>query len=113
MTNNDNTTAIHTAVDSIITTRDFCGDERACLRQVEIDFGIKFTLEERKEIAGRVAGTWREFQVEAGAKILTADERRSACAALETEDSEHDDWSPENSRRLRMNHARNNSNFEQ
>lgn len=98
---------IDQAVSEILTTRDFCGDEREALRAVESDNGVKFTADERREIWGRVNGTWKESQVAAGAKILSSHERQSACRALED-----DDWTPETNRRLRMNHARNCSNFE-
>ena len=102
---------IQTAVDTIINTRDFCGDERQALRDVESDNRIRFTTEEKQEIWARVNGTWKESQIAAGAKILTDHQHRAAYAALEEQSDEN--WTPDHSRRLRMNHERNSRNFEE
>lgn len=74
---------IDQAINEIINTRDFCGDERAALHAVESDHRIRFTPAEKKEIWAKVNGTWKESQVAAGAKILNEHERRAACKALE------------------------------
>lgn len=111
-----NTQHITEAVETIISTRDFCGDEKAALRSVESDRHIRFTEAEKQEIWSKVNGTWKESQVAAGANILTPHERKQACAALEDDWGDPDEcknWTPENSRRLRMNHERNSRNFEQ
>lgn len=105
-----NTQHIQEAVDTILATRDFCGDEQQALRDVQADRRIHFTTAEKKEIWAKVNGTWRECQKACEAKILTSHERQAACKALEDDES---DWTPEHSRRLRMNHSRNNSNFEE
>ena len=74
---------IQEAADAVVTTRDFCGSESNAIRMVEDDYGIRFTSEERFEIMSRADGTWRESQIQAGARILTPDQRRKAYRDLE------------------------------
>ena len=102
---------IEQAVSEILATRDMCGDEQQCLRDIESELG-KFSATELQEIWAKVNGTWKESQVAAGAKILNSHERDAAHAALEDDWGDPDEnWTPEYSRRLRANHARNNANF--
>jgi hypothetical protein len=81
-----NQEVITEAVDTILNTRDFCGDERQALRDVQADRKVKLSSDEVAEVWARVNGTWREHQIAAGAKILTPDERAAACRALEDDE---------------------------
>lgn len=77
------TTELNDAVETILNTRDFCGNEREALLDWQ-DENRRLTPEERTSVWAAVEWHWRKSQVEAGATILTADQRRRAYADIES-----------------------------
>jgi hypothetical protein len=60
---------IDQAIDAVITTRDFCGNERDAVKQVADDHGItdKDVIAKLHRIANfRANARWRTFQIKAG-----------------------------------------------
>ena len=60
------TEALHRIANTIVVTRDFCGDERQAARDAFADLGMTWT-ERRYRYARHVAnGIWRTHQRDAG-----------------------------------------------
>lgn len=75
---------IASTIDLILATRDFCGDERAALRDAQDDFGRRFTESEKRAIADGVRRGWSQSQADAGVtNPLTDSERAKAYADVE------------------------------
>lgn len=70
-------TDISEAAQSIIETRDLCGDEHEALKQWQSD-NRKLTSREIDEVRREVGRQWLSFQRQAGAKVLTSEDRQAA-----------------------------------
>lgn len=61
------TTALRTAlINTILTTRDFCGNERAACLDVFADFGLRFIDAEYRAASFAANNEWRNSQKAAG-----------------------------------------------
>lgn len=58
--------AFQDAVDTVLNTRDMCGDEVKAIKQVEDDHGIEFTRGERFNIWLKANDEWNKSQADAG-----------------------------------------------
>jgi len=75
---------IDSAIEAVLATRDFCGDERQAIKDIEGDFVIRFTEIEKRCISRAVELQWKESQSAAGVvHPLTSGERAKAFAAVE------------------------------
>jgi hypothetical protein len=75
---------IEEAAVGIVTARDLCGSEKSAIRQVEEDYGIKFTFEEKAAAFDAANAIWRGFQIQAGVTHpLSTFERQDAFNAIQ------------------------------
>jgi hypothetical protein len=71
------------AIQAVITARDFCGNEKQAVAQVEADNDIEFTSEEKRFIVGQADRRWNESRQVAGVvNPLSQIDRERAFAAL-------------------------------
>lgn len=72
------------AVETILNTRAFCGNEAEALREWQAENG-KLTVAERAEVWAAVETAWRKSQLEAGVQFpLSTEERARAYADIES-----------------------------
>jgi len=73
------------AVVAILSARDFCGNEKDALQEVEEENEIIFSKNDKLEIYARVSNEWQVCQQAAGVKHpLTSEERARAFRDIES-----------------------------
>lgn len=69
------------AVQTILNTRDFCGDEQEALKDW-IAENRPLSTQERMDVWRMVETVWRKSQIQSGAKIISPQQRAKAYAAI-------------------------------
>ncbi len=67
---------INNAVQTIIQTRDFCGDEREALRDWQSENGIRLTAHQKQQVWEDVEKEWSLCQIQAGVKRPISNQER-------------------------------------
>ena len=55
-------------IETLLTTRDFCGDEKDALSVWECENEITLSAEQRAHVWKKLNQEWKKYQIEAGAK---------------------------------------------
>lgn len=76
---------IQEAVEAVLATRDFCGNEDEAIEQAGNDLGIIFSGAEIIKIRQQANEAWLVYQRQCGARVLTSAERNKAYADLDAD----------------------------
>jgi hypothetical protein len=78
-----NADLLNDAIDTLIATRDFCGDERQALIDWQEDYG-KLSADEEKTVLHVFESRWQGYERDARATILAPYERAAAYRDIES-----------------------------